>query len=108
MVHASPTQIGDVQEAVDTTEVDEGAEVGDVLDHALADLALLELGNELLLLALALFLENDPAAHHDVPPPLVDLDDPEFEGLTEQGVQIMQMLDAIYESSETGKGVELT
>ncbi len=35
------------EQAVDAAEVDEGAEVGDVLDHALADLVLLELLQEL-------------------------------------------------------------
>ena len=34
--------VGDVEQAVDAAEVDERAEVGDVLDHALADLTFLD------------------------------------------------------------------
>src|SRR5262249_25735679 len=43
---ALPAHVGDVQKSVDATEVDEGAEVGDVLDDPLADLARLDLGQE--------------------------------------------------------------
>src|SRR5688572_15422334 len=35
MLDAPPREIGDVQQAVDATEVDEGAVIGDVLDDAL-------------------------------------------------------------------------
>ena len=53
VVDAAPAHVGDVQQAVDAAEVDERAELGDVLDDALADLARLDLGEELLLLLLA-------------------------------------------------------
>ena len=43
MVDAAPAHVGDVQQAVDAAEVDERAELGDVLDHALAELADFEL-----------------------------------------------------------------
>ena len=43
MADALPAHVGDVQQAVDAAQVDERAEVGDVLDHALADLADFEL-----------------------------------------------------------------
>ena len=39
MVDAAPAHVGDVQQAVDAAEVHEGAELGDVLHHALAALA---------------------------------------------------------------------
>jgi hypothetical protein len=38
MVDSAPGHVGDVQQTVDAAEVDERAEVGDVLDRALADL----------------------------------------------------------------------
>ena len=44
---AAPAHVGDVQQAVDAAEIDEGAELGDVLDDALADLALFDLGQQL-------------------------------------------------------------
>ena len=43
MVDAAPAHVGDVQQAVDAAQVDERAELGDVLDHALAELADFEL-----------------------------------------------------------------
>ena len=46
---AAPAHVGDVQQAVDAAQVDEGAELGDVLDDALADLARLDLGEQLVL-----------------------------------------------------------
>ena len=46
---AAPRHVGDVQQAVDAAEVDEGAVVGDVLDGALEDDALLEHLERLLL-----------------------------------------------------------
>ncbi len=35
-----------MQQAVDTAEIDEGAVIGDVLDHALQGLAFLEVGDQ--------------------------------------------------------------
>ena len=46
MVDAPPSDVGDVEEAVDAAEVDESAVNGDVFDHAFQNLALLEVGDE--------------------------------------------------------------
>ena len=58
MVDAAPAHVGDVQQAVDAAEVDEGAELGDVLDHALAALADFQLGQQLGLLLRPLRLRS--------------------------------------------------
>ena len=42
VVDAPPGDVGDVQQAVDAAEIDEGAVIGDVLDDAVEDLAFLE------------------------------------------------------------------
>ena len=47
MVDAPPAHVGDVQQAVDAAEVDERAVIGDVLDHAFEDLALVQLRHDL-------------------------------------------------------------
>ena len=47
MVDAAPGDIGDVKQTVDTAEIDEGAVIGDVLDHAFEDLAFGQVGNQL-------------------------------------------------------------
>ena len=58
MVDAAPAHVGDVQQAVDAAQIDERAEVGDVLDHALAALADFQLGQELGLLLCPLLFDQ--------------------------------------------------
>src|SRR5262249_34136080 len=64
-------------------EVHERAELGYVLDDALADLARLDLAEELLLHLLALVLQQLPPADDDVPPRLVNLEDLALDGLAD-------------------------
>src|SRR3954453_855631 len=88
VVDVLPGQLGDVDQAVDATEVDEGAEVDDRGDDALADLPLLELGEEVLShLALGL-LEPGAAGEHDVVAVLVELDDLRLELLADERLEI--------------------
>src|SRR3954454_8281989 len=88
VVDVLPGQLGDVDQAVDATEVDEGAEVDDRGDDALADLTLLELGEEVLShLALGL-LEPGAAGEHDVVAVLVELDDLRLELLADERLEI--------------------
>ena len=84
MANASPRHIGDVEQSIHPAKIDEGAEVGDVLDPTLSNLADLELLLELLALLAALLLEDDTTRHDDVTPPLVEFEDLEFEFLTDQ------------------------
>ena len=75
VVDPAPGHVRDVEQAVDATEVDEHAEVGDVLDRTHADLALGDVLEERLLLLLALFFEQLPPGDDDVHALRVDLDD---------------------------------
>ena len=50
MVDAAPAHVGDVQQAVDAAQVDERAEIGDVLDGPLANLADVDFLEQLLFL----------------------------------------------------------
>src|SRR5690349_20753848 len=86
--HPPVGHVGDVEQAVHAAQVDEGAEVGDVLDHALPDLADGELLHQVLALVGPLIFEDDAAAHDDVPPALVELDDLELVGLPEELVDV--------------------
>ncbi len=88
MIHAAPAHVRDVKEAVDATEVDECAVLGDVLDrpgdgHAFGQ-GLERLCFELVPLA----LEQHAAAQHDVPALLVELDDLELERLPNEAIEI--------------------
>ena len=62
MVDVAPAQLGDVDQAVDAVEVDERAEVDDVRDHALDDLADVERVEDALAHLAPLLLEHRAAA----------------------------------------------
>src|SRR5437773_795511 len=85
---ATVAHVGDVEQAVDAAQVDEGAEVRDVFHDALAHLADLELLHQDVTLGLALRLEQHAARHDDVAAPLVELDDLELEALAQQLVDV--------------------
>ena len=90
VLDARPAHVGDVEETVDRVlDGDERAEVGDVLHAALADLALLERGEELGLL-LGLDALDELAAGNDEVAPLVgNLDDLEVVGLPDVGLEVL-------------------
>src|SRR5262249_52851473 len=75
VIDAPPRDVGDVQEAVDAAEVDEGAVVGDVLDHAVDDLTLLEVLHQLLALLGPGLLEHGTTGDDDVAAAAIHLQD---------------------------------
>ena len=77
MVDAPPRHVGDVQQAVDAAEIDEGAVFGDVLDHAVDDLALGEALHQLGALLGERVFQHRAAGDDDVAAPLVHLEDAE-------------------------------
>jgi len=81
MADTTPRQIGDVQQAVDAAEVDEGAIIGDVLDHALDDAALAQGGQQRFALFADARLEDGAPRNHHVVALAVELDDLELVGL---------------------------
>src|SRR6266702_523351 len=90
---AAPAHVGDVEQAVDAAQVDEGAVVGEVLHHALQDGALLQVLERLLLQLLALLLEEHAAREDDVAALLVELDDLELELLADELVEVPHRAD---------------
>ena len=84
VVDPSPGHVGDVQQTVDAAQVDEHAEVGDVLDDAGADLALGDVLEQVFLEALTLFFEQLAARHDDVHALRIDLDDARADGLVDE------------------------
>jgi hypothetical protein len=88
VVDVLPRQLGDVDETVDAAEVDERTEVDDRGDDTLADLPLLELGEEPLAdLALGL-LEPRTAGQDHVVAVLVELDDLRLELLADVRLEV--------------------
>ncbi len=88
MVDATPRHVGHVQQAVDAAQIDEGAVVGEVLDHAVDDLPDLERRERLAALPLALLLEQRAPRQHDVAAPLVELDDLEGQPFADQRLEV--------------------
>src|SRR6266581_6309725 len=66
VIDAPPGDVGDVEQPVDAAEIDEGSVVGDVLDHAVDDLALFEVLHQLLALLGPGLLEHGAAGDDDV------------------------------------------
>ena len=93
MVDVAPGELGDVDQAVDPVEVDEGAEVDDVGDLAFDDLARLEAVEDLLADLLALFLEHGAPREHDVVAAAVELDHFAFERLAHELVEVVDAAD---------------
>ncbi len=85
MTHATPGEVGDVQQAVDAAQIDERAVVGDVLDRALDDRAFLEVLEQLGALFAHAGLDHRTAGDHDVVALAVELDDLELERLALEG-----------------------
>ncbi len=83
MADTSPGNIGDMEKTVDAAEVDESAEVGDVLDYAGADLTLFQFGEDRVALLGSLLLDKATPGDDDVHPRLVDLDDLALEFLVD-------------------------
>src|SRR5689334_441417 len=88
VVDPAPAHVGDVQEAVDTAEVDERTVLGEVLDDTLDDLAFLQALERRLLEGRALLLEQHATRQHDVAALLVELDDLELEVLAKERVEV--------------------
>src|SRR3954447_22254341 len=88
-----PRELGDVDQAVDPVEVDEGAEVDDVRDLALDDVARLQAVEDLLTLLLALLLEHGAPRQHDVVARAVQLDHLAAQLLAEELVEVLDAAD---------------
>src|SRR4051795_9931061 len=93
VVDVRPRELGDVDEAVDAVEVDEGAEVDDVRDLALDDEPRLEALEDRLALLLALLLEDRATAQDDVVARAVELDDLRLDRRAEVLVQVRDAAD---------------
>src|SRR6266508_266460 len=66
MIDAPPGDVGNVQQAVDAAEIDEGAVIGDVLHHAVDDLTFFQVLHQFLTLLGASLFEHGTAGDHDV------------------------------------------
>src|SRR5262245_19004186 len=84
VIDAPPRDVGDVQETIDAAEIDEGAVIGDVLDHAVDDLTFFKILHQFLALFGARLFQHRAARHHDVAAAAIHFQDLERLGLVHQ------------------------
>src|SRR5581483_6969808 len=89
MIDAAPAHVGDVEQAVDAIEVDERAEIGDILDRAFANVARRHVGEQLGAAFVAFLFDEFAAGKDNVLPFLVDLDDLEVISVADITRQIL-------------------
>jgi hypothetical protein len=90
MADAAPAHVGDVEQAVDAVQINERAEIGDVLDRALADVAGHHFGQQLGALVVAFLLDQFAAREDDVLALLVDLDDLELVAVADELREVLR------------------
>src|SRR5512147_136752 len=84
----APGHVRDVKQAVDTTEVDEGPVVGDILDRPLNQLAFLQSRQRRLALLVPRLFQQDATGNNDVAASMIDLNDLHRERPSDQSVEI--------------------
>src|SRR5512132_1994480 len=93
MVDVPPGELGNVDQPVHAVEVDEGAEVDDVRDLPLDDVARVEPVEDRLAHLLALVLEHGATGEDDVVARAVELDHLTAELLAEELVEVLHAAD---------------
>src|ERR1700724_3298015 len=88
MSKASPGHIGDVEQAVDSAEVDERAVIGEVLDRSRENAALFEVFEDYGALGILLVLKEFLAGDDNIAALFVELDNANFNRLADVGVEI--------------------
>src|SRR5262249_2941985 len=78
VIDPAPGNVGDVQQAIDAAEIDEGAVIRDVLDDAIDYLAFLKILHQLLALLGAGLFEHRAAGNDDVAAAAVHLQNLEW------------------------------
>src|ERR671919_2843266 len=107
VVDVAPRKLGNVDEPVDALEVDEGAEVDDVRDRPLDDVAGREAIENRLPHLLALLLEDRTAREDDVVPAAVELDHLAAQRLAHELVEVLDAADVHERSGQEAAHAEV-
>jgi hypothetical protein len=93
MPEPAPSHVSDVEQTVHSIEINERAEVSEIFYHPLHLVADLHAFHEFLSLLAPLLLDQFAPAEHDVFAVVVDLDDLEIVGVTDELLQIFRRND---------------
>ena len=118
IAYAAPREVCDMDESVNTTEVNKYTVRGDVLDGTLEDLTFLKLRDDFLLLCLKLGLDESLVRNNNIAELLIDFHNLEFHGLAYEYVVVayrmnvnlaawQECLDAEYINNHTTLGAAL-
>src|SRR5688500_11094711 len=91
MIDAAPAHLADMEQAVDTTEVHKRAVVHEASNGSVENVAGLNLGEKLLLLALANFLFCKTIGENDLSAIAVDFDNLERKALSHELVEVANL-----------------
>src|ERR1700676_249720 len=100
MLDAAPTEVGEMQQAIDAAEVDESAVLGDVLYVAVNDLAFGDGFHKRGALGVQLFFHDGAAADHDIAAAAIQLGDANLDLLAEKGIEILHRLEVVLRAGE--------
>jgi len=92
MIDAAPTDVGDVQQAIDAAEVHEDAVIGDVLDDTVCDLALFEPAERLVFLRCLFDFHDGAPRKNDVAALLVERHDLELVLVAFERIEVLDRL----------------
>ena len=106
IVHAAPRKVCDVNETIHATEVDEDTVGSDVLDSTLEHLSFFEFGNDFLLLSLEFCFDECFVRNHHVFVFLIDFDNLELHGLSNEDVIVANGLHVNLRTGEEGFNTE--
>ena len=93
VTEATPGHIGDVEKAIETVEIDEGAEFGEIFDAAFDFGSLVEVGEEFGTFLIAFLFDEFAAGEDDVLAVFVEFYDAAFEGFAEELAEIFRRVD---------------
>src|ERR1700737_3153703 len=100
MSEPAPGHVSDVEQAIHAIEIDEGAEVSEILDRALHLVADLHALHEFLPLLASLLLDQFAPAQHNVAAVVIDLDDLEIVSVADELLQIFRRNDVDLRSGQ--------
>src|SRR5690606_33363237 len=107
VLDTAPGHVRNVQQAVDTAKVNKRAEISDVLDHAVANLAFFDFAEQGVLEAFAVALLQFASTDHDVLAGLVNLDDFALELVTDELVDVAGTTDADLAGWQEGRHADV-